>query len=222
MNLEREVSIQSQIWSPHVVSCRNVAKTSSNWYILLEYCNGGDLEKYLRLRGKLAEAEARLIIRQVIMGLQALKQKGVLHRDLKLANVMLHFSEFRNDPSDSKKLCEYIKNFEFETKHNTMTCKIADLGFARQVDEGAKAGTSCGTPLYMAPEVMFGKEYSHESDVWSMGCLFYSMLFAAPPFPARSLNELRQALCQGIFKVPADKNLSVAGMNFLQQMLMFD
>ena len=148
----------------------------------------------------------------------------MLHRDLKLANVMIHFNELGNELVGSNKMNEFIKNFNFEENHNQMTCKIADLGFARRVEAALdfKAGTSCGTPLYMAPEVINGLPYSHESDVWSMGCLFYGMLFGSMPFPARSINELRNILAKGSFKIPKDGKLSVAGMQFLQQMLTFD
>lgn len=133
-NLEREIEIQDSICSPHVVALRNVAKTQNSWYLAMEFCNGGDLERYMRIRGKLLENEARLIIRQIIMGLSAIKSKNVLHRDLKLANVMIHFNELGNELCDSKKINEYIKNFNFEENHNQMTCKIADLGFARKVE----------------------------------------------------------------------------------------
>ena len=85
-----------------------------------------------------------------------------------------------------------------------MTCKIADLGLSKIVEASLnyKTETYCGTYLFMAPEVLNGLPYSHESDVWSLGCTFYAMLFGKVPFPAKTLNELQQVISSGVWEIP--------------------
>jgi serine/threonine-protein kinase ULK2 len=82
----------TEIQHPNVVSLVAATKTLSNYYLVMEYCNGGDVEGFLKARGGyLPEVEARLILKQIVKGLQGIKQQNVMHRDLKLANVLVHF-----------------------------------------------------------------------------------------------------------------------------------
>lgn len=195
----------AEIRSPYVVALRDATKTASNYYLAMELCNGGDLEGYRKARGGyLHEQEARLILRQIMKGIAAIKEKDVMHRDLKLPNVMLNFAELPESIciQDASILKEYITNFDFRTKHETMTCKIADLGFARKLDENQLAQTGCGTPLLMAPEVIGGQLYNHKADVWSIGCLFYELLTGFMPFTGISHQNLRDNLKKGVFKIP--------------------
>lgn len=93
-NLQNEIAIMAEIRSPYVVALRDATKTASNYYLAMELCNGGDLEGYRKARGGyLHEQEARLILRQIMKGIAAIKEKDVMHRDLKLPNVMLNFAE---------------------------------------------------------------------------------------------------------------------------------
>jgi serine/threonine protein kinase len=126
----------AEVKSPYVIALKDVTKTHNNYYLALELCNGGDLDNYRKARGGyLKEPEARLILRQILKGIVAIKQKNVMHRDLKLPNIMLHFSEIRTDIclESGFILQDYIKTFEFEKNHCSLTCKIADLGFARKL-----------------------------------------------------------------------------------------
>lgn len=80
------------IKSPHVVELKNATQTLNYYYLALELCNGGDLENFRLARGGiLKEYEARVVLKQIIIGLDAIKQKGIMHRDLKLDNIILHF-----------------------------------------------------------------------------------------------------------------------------------
>ena len=93
-NLQNEILIMSEINSDYVVQLKDATKTPNNYYLAMELCNGGDLENYKKIRGGfLKEKEARLILRQIMQGIAAIKEKDVMHRDLKLPNVMLHFEE---------------------------------------------------------------------------------------------------------------------------------
>jgi serine/threonine protein kinase len=107
----------AEIKSPYVVALKDATKTGSNYYLCMEFCNGGDLQNFVQARGGyLKENEARLILRQIALGVGAIKDKQVMHRDLKLANIMMHFSELKvndcmNPNFDLKK---YVKNLNFE------------------------------------------------------------------------------------------------------------
>lgn len=81
-----------------------------------------------------------------------------MHRDLKLPNVMINFSNLKPSActDDTFNIKEFTSKFDFENDHQSMTCKIADLGFARKLQEDELAKTGCGTPLLMAPEVLSG------------------------------------------------------------------
>ena len=193
-NMMREIGLMSEIHSPHVVSLKTSTKTVNSYYLVMELLNGGDLQNYVKERGGyLKEQEARLIIKQVVEGLAAIKQANVMHRDLKLPNIMVNFTEIRQDICNVKSfdLKKYIREFDFEKKHQTMQLKIADLGFARRLQDSELAETNCGTPLLMAPEILNGNLYGHKADVWSLGCLLYEMLTGFPPFTGYDLGSLK-------------------------------
>ena len=116
-----------------------------------------------------------------------------MHRDLKLPNILLHFPDLSKDQIESPAFDfkQFISNVDIVGKRGTkkaypFVAKIADLGFARKVEEGQLAETKLGTPLLMAPEVLNGNKYDHSADVWSLGCIFYEMLTGYQPFTGTS------------------------------------
>ncbi len=134
-----------------------------------------------------------------------------MHRDLKLPNIMVNFTEVPQDVchNNSFDLKKYIREFNFEAKHKTVQLKIADLGFARRLQESELAETNCGTPLLMAPEILDGKLYGHKADVWSLGCLFYEMLTGFPPFTGHDIGSLKANLRKGDYQIPKTIRLSI-------------
>lgn len=98
-------------------------------------------------------------------GLEYVHQNNIIHRDIKLENIFL------------KKI-----------SNNSYICKIGDFGLARPIGNEENAGTNCGTEIYMAPEILSGKPYGKQADVWSLGVLFYYLLFA--DFPFKGINIL--------------------------------
>lgn len=212
----------AEIHSPYVVALKDATKTSNNYYLAMELCNGGDLDGFRKARGGfLKEPEARLILRQILQGIAAIKDKKVMHRDLKLPNVMLHFSDIPLNACINPKfnLKDYITKFDFEHNFANITCKIADLGFARKLFDDELAKTGCGTPLLMAPEVLGGKHYNHKADVWSIGCIFYELLTGFMPFTGVSQQNLRENLRKGTYKIPNTVKLSLQGVSFLNSCL---
>ena len=120
----------------------------------MEYCDLGNLHQYqsktpMRV---LNFGQALKILHQIMKGVEAIHERNIIHRDLKCQNIFLH----RN-------------------KTGSYTCKIGDFGFAKVVEGTTK--TSCGTIYFMAPEVIEHEPYDHQADIWSIGVIFYYMLF---------------------------------------------
>lgn len=154
-------------------------------------------------------------------GIAAIKEAKVMHRDLKLPNIMLQFSTL-DSFVEPEVLKEHIKNFDFKTDSQTITVKIADLGSARKLEDGELAATGCGTPLLMAPEVLLGQNYNHKADVWSIGCLYYELLTGFKPFTGVNQLNLLENLKIGDYNFPKTVKLSLMGADFLNACLQYD
>ncbi|MGH0184213.1 UNVERIFIED_CONTAM: hypothetical protein FKN15_014237 [Acipenser sinensis] len=129
-----------------------------------EYCNGGDLAHYLKSKGSLNEDTIRLFLQQITSAMKVLQSKGVIHRDLKPQNILLVLTG--GDKSNPRNI----------------RLKIADFGLARFQPTNMMALTMCGTPLYMAPEVIMAKTYDAKVDLWSIGIIVYQCLTGQVPF----------------------------------------
>jgi serine/threonine protein kinase len=138
----------AEIRSPYVVALKDATKTANNFYLAMELCNGGDLANLCQVRGGyLREIEARILLCQIVKGIAAIKDKSVMHRDLKLPNIMVHFPSLPPNACIDPKfdLKKFLEGAEINSKY--VTCKIADLGFARKLFQDQLAETACGTPL---------------------------------------------------------------------------
>eukprot|EP00741_Cyanophora_paradoxa_P001329 tig00000478_g1285.t1 len=140
-NLDVEISIQRSLEHPNVVKLLDILRTERTIYLILEFCAGGDLSKFIRRRGPLPEEFAKHLLRQLARGLDFLRRHSLIHRDLKPQNLLLS-----SDGDDA-------------------TLKIADFGFARYIDKGNLAETLCGSPLYMAPEILRFQKYDAKADL---------------------------------------------------------
>lgn len=167
-------------------------------YIVLEYCGGGDLKHYLGSNRRLKEKYAKYYFKQIAKGLRYLHSNSIVHRDLKPQNILL---------SDDKK-----------------TLKIADFGFAKIIGSESLAETMCGSPLYMAPEIMKGKKYTSTSDLWSVGVMMYEALTGIHPFGgANSIYELIEKIerhsKRNVLKFPRGVTLSQHAKDILRKLL---
>ncbi len=130
-----------------------------------------------------------------------------MHRDLKLANILLHFPDEENKMLGFKNQTQKIDYFNDKMKTKDlikckMQVKIADLGFSRELEFDDMSDTVCGTPLIMAPEVLNGVRYNHKADVWSLGILFYELITGFTPFTGRDREDLKRNLEKGTYKLP--------------------
>lgn len=139
------MSVMSEIHHTNIMHLYEFMETARNYYLVIQYCNNGDMEKYVKKMEKLCEEEAVYFLMQIMNGFRELHKYKVMHRDVKLANIFL-----QND-----------------------TVVIGDFGFAKQGVQYTK--TRLGTPITMAPELLTTKEgsYSNKADLWSIGVCFY-------------------------------------------------
>ncbi|XP_041079161.1 serine/threonine-protein kinase ULK1-like isoform X2 [Polyodon spathula] len=171
--LGKEIKILKELKHENIVALYDFQEMASCVYLVMEYCNGGDLADYLHSKGTLSEDTIRLFLHQIAGAMKVLQSKGIIHRDLKPQNILLSHSGGR--------------------KSNTgNTCiKIADFGFARYLQTNMMAATLCGSPMYMAPEVIMSQTYDAKADLWSIGTIVFQCLTGKAPFQASSPQDLR-------------------------------
>ncbi|XP_067340182.1 serine/threonine-protein kinase ULK1 isoform X3 [Channa argus] len=171
--LGKEIKILKELKHENIVALLDFQETASSVYLVMEYCNGGDLADYLHSKGTLSEDTIRVFLQQIAGAMRVLQAKGIIHRDLKPQNILLSYPPGRKS-------------------HSTNTCiKIADFGFARYLQNNMMAATLCGSPMYMAPEVIMSQNYDAKADLWSIGTIVFQCLTGKAPFQASSPQDLR-------------------------------
>ena len=196
-SLLNEVEIMKELKSPNIVSLYDVYFTKNNVYIIAEFCNGGDLRSYIcKHKDPVPEEKARIILKDIIIGFKELINKKVIHRDLKPENILINDNIF----------------------------KLGDFGFSKHVDnfKNQMLKTLVGTPLYMSPQILKHENYSTKCDIWSLGLIYYEMLFGKTPWPARSQYELVKNITDIPLKFPYNIQITETSKNFLKQCLEVD
>ena len=194
--LERELSVMMSISSPYVVALIDKVRTSNYVYVVMEYCAGGDLEVYTK-KGKVTEVLARRWMGNLLDAFATLHRQKVLHRDLKLANILLS-----------------------ETDEGAAVAKVADFGFARFASDFSLAETMLGTPMFMAPEILGRTPYNYKVDVWSLGIIAYEIMVGKQAFVVYSMDELIEAQKRPI-EFPPDCDLSNEAKSLIALMLKY-
>jgi serine/threonine protein kinase len=171
---------------------------------VLEYCDAGDFESYLRAQphGRLKEDEAKQFLVQLVRGLHYLRSLDVIHRDLKPENLLLQRSA-----------------------DNSVQLKIGDFGLARAVSNPFElAQTQCGSQLYMSPEIWLGEQYTYKTDLWSFGVILFRTLTGRPLFKTTpSLKQLKSTLPhEQLFQAQQWPQLSALAADLLTRLLVHD
>ena len=193
-NLTREIHHHRRLHHPHVLQLFEVIQTESHIWMILELCAGGELYDYIIERGKLSESEARSMFGQICLGVAYIHDQGIVHRDLKLENILL------------------------DEHHNI---KLSDFGFTREYQGHQLLQTKCGTIAYSAPEVLAGMRYvGPEIDVWSMGIILYVLLCGYLPFDDENDFMMQWKIMHEEADIPA--TLSDEARDLLASMLQKD
>uniref|UniRef100_A0A914CIS1 Uncharacterized protein n=1 Tax=Acrobeloides nanus TaxID=290746 RepID=A0A914CIS1_9BILA len=166
-----------QIKHPNLVEFLKSIETPEYLYLVMEFCNAGNLDDFLHERQRLDTATLQHFFKQIAQGLNVMYHVGIIHRDLKPQNIFLCKPAGRTNPNPLE-----------------LTVKIADFGIARYLNTHELATTLCGSPMYMAPEVVLELPYSIKADLWSVGVMLYECAVGAITFlkPGWSLLKLKR------------------------------
>lgn len=174
--MSSEIAIHKSLDDPHVVGFHGFFEDDDFVFVLLEICRRRSLLELHKRRKAVTEPEARYYMMQLLKGCQYLHNNRVIHRDLKLGNIFLN---------------------------DDMVVKIGDFGLATKIEfDGERKKTLCGTPNYIAPEVLCKKGHSFEVDVWSLGCILYTLLVGKPPFETSCLKETYNRIKKNNYTIP--------------------
>ena len=218
--LANEISILKGINHPNIVKLIEVKKTKNHIYIVTEFCNGGSLfeklNKYIKANRKaFSEEIVQYLMRQLVSAINYLHKNKIIHRDLKLDNILVNFPT-ENDKNNMNMLAAQVK--------------LIDFGFATRLKSSHHnlTNTILGTPSNMEPHMLRNMEkhqisvqgYDEKVDIWSLGTLCYEMLVGNLTFYGRNMNELYEKVKQGNYKMPLW--LSKEAVSFLNGMLQYD
>ena len=216
--LINEIRILQSLNHPNIVKFVDIKKTKKHYYIMMEFCNGGELsknlEKYMMKNGTAFPEElVQHFMRQIIDAFKYIHGKKIIHRDVKLDNILLHF-----DNEEDKKNFNLMK----------AQVKIIDFGFSCIYNDIKKS--ILGSPINMDPLILkkltdstgATRElgYDMSADIWSIGTICYEMLIGKSAFDSNDIKELSDKIEKGAYKVPT--NISAELVSFLNGMLQYE
>ncbi|XP_017886039.1 serine/threonine-protein kinase Chk2-like [Ceratina calcarata] len=196
-----EVKILKSLKHPYIIKMEEIVDTPRAVYIVLELMEGGELFERIKNRGKLSEKHAKVIFYQVVLAVSYLHDCGITHRDLKPENILL--------ASDS----------------DVTLAKVSDFGLSKLVDAQTMMKTFCGTPMYVAPEILstIGRgSYTSQVDVWSLGVILYACLSGIVPFNCKDKTiSLQDQIKTGRYAFPQSKfgHISNKAIDLIKRMM---
>ncbi|XP_034038858.1 serine/threonine-protein kinase PLK3 [Thalassophryne amazonica] len=189
--ITNEIELHRALSHKHIVKFSHHFEDQENIYIFLELCSQKSLAHIWKARHTLMEPEVRYYLRQIISGLKYLHSRGILHRDLKLGNFFIN---------------------------ENMELRLGDFGLAAKLETvEQRKKTICGTPNYLAPEVLNRQGHGTESDVWSLGCVMYTLMCGNPPFETLDLKETYKCIKEVRYNLPS--SLSPAAQKLISNIL---
>ena len=214
--LINEIQILKSVNHPNIVKFKDSKKTQNSYYLMTEYINGGsltsNLKKYMSIHHKpFPEDIVQYLMKQIVSALYYLHLNKIIHRDLKLDNILVHYN------SEYDKQALNLKNCQV---------KLIDFGFAKVLNNGLTF-TALGTPHNMEPvilkQISTGEKntgYNEKVDIWSLGTLCYEMIVGHSPFMGANFKELYHNVKEGNYTLPM--SLSKEIVDFIDSMLKQD
>lgn len=189
-----EIKIHQSLKHENIVNFEHFFEDSENVYILLELCQNQTLNELLRRRQRLTELEVKYYLLQILRALQYIHSNQIIHRDLKLSNLFLT---------------------------NKMEIKVGDFGLATKINFiSEKKRTVCGTPNYIAPEILESKlGHSYEADIWSLGVVLYILLIGKPPFETSDVKRTYKKIRMNCYKFPENILISREARDLIEKIL---
>ena len=218
--LKNEILILQKLNHTNIVKYESIKKTKKHFYLVMEFCNGGELskalEKYQEKYGKPFSQEiVQHLMRQIIDAFKYIHEQKVVHRDIKLDNILINF-ESEKDKEDLNMLKAKVK--------------IIDFGFACFVNKSGLLFSTLGSPINMDPIILKKLNsnskkarqlgYDQKADIWSLGTICYEMLIGRSAFDADDMEELVEKIEDGTYTVPT--NLSKEVISFINGMLQYE
>ncbi|KAK2741235.1 Serine/threonine-protein kinase [Myotisia sp. PD_48] len=233
-NLRLEIEILKSVQHPHIVALLDCYESGSTIHLVMEFCALGDLSRFIRKRNSMAKHEVlrdmmtkypnppgdglnevivRHFLTQLSSALKFIRDRELIHRDVKPQNLLLH-------PSPSICAKGLMKSVSYQGSEGSFTpivgvsslpmLKVADFGFARTLPATSLADTLCGSPLYMAPEILRYQKYDAKADLWSVGAVLFEMVVGKPPYKAANHIDLLHAILARADRIPFPRDLVIA------------
>ncbi|XP_070353235.1 calcium/calmodulin-dependent protein kinase type 1G isoform X3 [Equus asinus] len=195
-SLENEIAVLKKIKHENIVTLEDIYESTTHYYLVMQLVSGGELFDRILERGVYTEKDASLVIQQVLSAVKYLHENGIVHRDLKPENLL------------------------YLTPEENSKIMITDFGLSKMEQSGVMS-TACGTPGYVAPEVLAQKPYSKAVDCWSIGVITYILLCGYPPFYEETESKLFEKIKEGYyeFESPFWDDISESAKDFICHLL---
>jgi len=199
-NLQNETEILKRVNHPNIIKLVEMFDSNEFLFLVMELTTGGELFDRIVAKGCYTEDEASELVRKIVEAIKYLHDIGICHRDLKPENLLLGSAD------------------------SDVDVKIGDFGLSKIISKKMMMQTACGTPGYVAPEVLDASGYDKEVDMWSVGVITYILLCGFPPFYGDSVPKLFEQILQGSYDYPSDywSQVSDEAIDFIDHLLVVD
>ena len=186
-----EIQLMKRLNHKNIIKLYDTHENDKYIYIIMEFCKYGDLRQFINKK-PLNEYKTQIIMRQIINGLEYLYNNKVFHRDLKPQNILVS---------------------------NNCIVKITDFGLAKEYEENILSDTICGSPIYMAPEILQNNKYDNKADIWSLGVIFYELLTGKTPFNVKKYDDLIYSIKNKEIIIPESLKITHNARDLLEKLL---